>query len=693
MEPLREPYVYSSLVSNNGERFIRVLKILSKANERRLRCSLKVIDLNKSPAYDCLSYTWGDPIYHELSAGYPLNVRRMTSGLDHEVECDGKIIPITENLEDALLRFGDTGFISDPVEGCQENEQGFIWIDAICIDQKSEEEKDVQVAMMDEIYSGARRVIAWLGRCDEHTHPALDIIQRLKSTLLKKPRVIFTDTDLEGPEYQSFFGNPPISSQQWNDYAAFIQRAWFNRVWVMQEAFLAKHIDVLCGPHVLSWEHDFWEVAKFLKETNLGTLLMVQADETAHPNRESTAYVNNSLNNQYQFQAMKADAAKNLLPLEKLLAYSRYFQAERAHDHVYGLLGIWKSSNKTKKLPQDMMIDQSANKESDGFVARVFTQYSWVSIRNTKDLNILSLVDDPYTRKQKNLPSWVPDYSVGFHVHPLAGVPRPDSGKYRWDASKGLPPFEVPTSNSEKLPVKGIFFDIIDEAAAMYSEVVDQHDINNLLDLLLRYPGEKYPTECTPVEAFWRTLIKDTFRQGPANGEARDAFQCLIAGHVGHLEDISKGLEENNNRDELSSLFEKTINTIGEIRNRYKNDTVMPDMKAINDILEDVGSLDPTLDERKKKLERDFDSISESFRVAYSCRRLFRTKKNYLGIAAESLKKGDAVWILAGAAVPLVLRPAKDGGWKLVGETYVHGIMNDEVVKLVGKELRQIDLV
>jgi len=40
----------------------------------------------------------------------------------------------------------------------------------------------------------------------------------------------------------------------------------------------------------------------------------------------------------------------------------------------------------------------------------------------------------------------------------------------------------------------------------------------------------------------------------------------------------------------------------------------------------------------------------------------------------------------------LVLRPAKDGGWKLVGEAYVHGIMNDEVVELVGKELRQIDL-
>jgi hypothetical protein len=115
-------------------------------------------------------------------------------------------------------------------------------------------------------------------------------------------------------------------------------------------------------------------------------------------------------------------------------------------------------------------------------------------------------------------------------------------------------------------------------------------------------------------------------------------------------------------------------------------------MEAINGILEEVCNLDPASD-KKQKLERDFDDISESFRVAYSCRRLFRTKKNYLGIAAESIEKGDAVWVLAGSAVPLVLRPVEDGGWKLVGETYIHGIMNGEVVKLVGKELRQIDLI
>lgn len=685
-----QPYKYSSLVSKTGERFIRVLRILSRGDEQRLRCSLELIDLNKSPVYDCMSYTWSDPLYHQLSAD-PSKAKRQSGELIKQIECDGKIIPITENLEDALWQFSKTGYISKHVEGGPENEQGFIWIDAICINQTDNAEKSVQIAMMDEIYSGARRVIAWLGRCDEHTHPALEIIRRIKSIPLEKRQV--TITDFEGPEYQSILGDPPISSQQWNDYAAFIKRAWFNRVWVIQEAFLAKHIDVLCGPHALSWEHDIWEVAKFLRDTNLGTLLMMQVDETAHPDRTSTTYVNNSLNNQYHLEAMKTAAAQKPLSLELLLAYSRYFQATQAQDHVFGLLGIWKFSQGMKELPEEMRPDYSRFKELD-FVAQVFTRYSWFIIQDTADLNILSLVDDASARQQKCLPSWVPDYSMGFHVHPLAGVPRPDPKHQRWDASKNLD-FEVPVQKDlKRLPVKGFLLDKIEQRGATYSEVMDLYQINSLLNLLAQYPRDNYPSGGTPVEAFWRTLIKDTFCQDAAKSEAQDAFQYLIVGHVANLEDASNGLGENVNAEELSSLFDKTQSTLEEISSRYKNSNVIPNMKAINDTMEQLGSLHPG-SEKKKKLDRDFDDISEAFRIAYSCRRLFRTEKNYLGIAAESLKAGDEIWVLAGAAAPLILRPAENGekeDRKVIGEAYIHGIMNGEVVNATGK-VRHIDLV
>lgn len=43
---------------------------------------------------------------------------------------------------------------------------GYLWIDAICINQATTLEKNHQVSMMGMIYSQAECVIVWLGNCD-----------------------------------------------------------------------------------------------------------------------------------------------------------------------------------------------------------------------------------------------------------------------------------------------------------------------------------------------------------------------------------------------------------------------------------------------------------------------------------------------------------------------------------------------
>lgn len=57
-------------------------------------------------------------------------------------------------------------------------------------------------------------------------------------------------------------------------------------------------------------------------------------------------------------------------------------------------------------------------------------------------------------------------------------------------------------------------------------------------------------------------------------------------------------------------------------------------------------------------------------------RRLYRTEERLLGLGPEHLMTGDEVWILAGTGrmnVPLILQPKKNGNYRLVGSTYVHG--------------------
>lgn len=61
-------------------------------------------------------------------------------------------------------------------------------------------------------------------------------------------------------------------------------------------------------------------------------------------------------------------------------------------------------------------------------------------------------------------------------------------------------------------------------------------------------------------------------------------------------------------------------------------------------------------------------------------RRPFRTSSGRLAIGPDHARKGDSVWIFPGADVPFVLRDVGSGWWKVVGEAYVHGIMDGEMM-------------
>ncbi|KAH6638440.1 hypothetical protein C7974DRAFT_391607 [Boeremia exigua] len=50
-----------------------------------------------------------------------------------------------------------------------------------------------------------------------------------------------------------------------------------------------------------------------------------------------------------------------------------------------------------------------------------------------------------------------------------------------------------------------------------------------------------------------------------------------------------------------------------------------------------------------------------------------------MGIGPSDTQPGDTVAVIPGGGVPYVIRPNRSG-WTLVGESYVQGIMNGEVV-------------
>jgi hypothetical protein len=63
--------------------------------------------------------------------------------------------------------------------------------------------------------------------------------------------------------------------------------------------------------------------------------------------------------------------------------------------------------------------------------------------------------------------------------------------------------------------------------------------------------------------------------------------------------------------------------------------------------------------------------------------RLFHTSKGYLGLGPALLQAGDLVCVLAGGAIPFVLRQDSRSSsskrrFRLIREAYVHGIMHGE---------------
>ena len=58
--------------------------------------------------------------------------------------------------------------------------------------------------------------------------------------------------------------------------------------------------------------------------------------------------------------------------------------------------------------------------------------------------------------------------------------------------------------------------------------------------------------------------------------------------------------------------------------------------------------------------------------------RLSTTEKGHLGWVVDKAKAGDKIALLLGCSVPVILRARPEGGWYLIGDAIIHGIMNFE---------------
>ena len=56
----------------------------------------------------------------------------------------------------------------------------------------------------------------------------------------------------------------------------------------------------------------------------------------------------------------------------------------------------------------------------------------------------------------------------------------------------------------------------------------------------------------------------------------------------------------------------------------------------------------------------------------------FITGAGHMGIGSNCIEDGDCVMLIAGLNVPVVVRPAKEGRFHVMGQAYIEGLMQGE---------------
>ncbi|KXH53383.1 HET domain-containing protein [Colletotrichum nymphaeae SA-01] len=142
-------YQYTPFSTPKSIRLIRLVNTADKSSP--LECSFEETSLDNPVSYAALSYTWG---------GGPSNVplRVVNTTTTTTTTPNGA----QQTHQPPLMITPNCAAVLNILRGPRIRDLS-LWVDAVCINQSSNDEKSVQVGMMAELYEKAKYVFVWLG--------------------------------------------------------------------------------------------------------------------------------------------------------------------------------------------------------------------------------------------------------------------------------------------------------------------------------------------------------------------------------------------------------------------------------------------------------------------------------------------------------------------------------------------------
>jgi len=360
------PYVYLRL---SGPRSIRVMLLQPALRVAdRICCSFLELTLDESNTrndYEAISYTWGSP------------------NTTKQILCDGRTVLVTPNCEQALRHLR------------RRFRPRRIWIDAVCINQQSVAEKNIQVPLMGDIYRRASRTIIWLG---PDTKPELSGVLRRASrygAYINKALGMLSGQPAE-LSYEncnirdSRLHVPLLNKAETERIANLVSSAWFGRIWTVQEFLLSDRNVFRIGKVECSSLH-------FLRYFDIARGLISRPDVQNFTMRTELS----------EFRAvLSLDSDDFPSFMERLVRLITLNNCTDPRDKVYGIMSYLKDV-----CPDFPLGDIDYGKP----VSEVYESFTRSMIQATKNLWPLEFIGSELrTRRHDtvdkgNIPSWVMD--------------------------------------------------------------------------------------------------------------------------------------------------------------------------------------------------------------------------------------------------------------------------------------------
>lgn len=623
-----------------GRREIRLLKLLkSDSFDSPIRGRLVHTTLDSHEPYETMSYVWGAPKFTQT------------------IELESQAFGVTPHLENALrhLRLPS----SDRT----------LWVDAVCINQSDDIERGEQVMLMKQIYESCTGNLVWLhpvvptpsiASVGENQDEAVDEErdqQRIDKelALMEEGMELFTTIytrDIKSLEpmrrkrgEEDFF--KPTSEkpgddvwflgykQIWALRELFLSSSLWSRIWVMQELACAPRISLVLRKRTLDWSM----LDAFLGDAEYADAFHMEwGHGSVGPMAGRTFSKVKTIQNQ---RAMtQAGQASSLMDV---LARFKGSKSTDPRDKIYGLLGLTSQSHEIK-------VDYRKS------VAEVYTEVTTIEINRSANLDFIT--QNPFqsnknpfeghdaTERLPGLPSWVPDFSSNvyddYSSH-YSSILFAQRGIYSAGSAECKVPCDVLPGHALRL--RGTVIGRV--GPLLFDEWKPKF-----------YDSTKTDWQLRNIHAYKKLYLSANVLESPAtyvNGESESqAFWRTLAGDC-----VAFPIE------------------------RLNETQVAADGKAFWELMREPLTGESQWYSFYDALEsaRMMDKMFVQWMFTKADTGLFLMVK-------EGAREGDAIVVVDGGKVPLLLREVKGamGEYIVINAVYVHGFMDGEAKTWVDEE-------